>query len=58
MTQKQAEMIFKSDLLPAIREQEGGAHNESLRASSWRRFTRGLCAEGLVSEVWPQPSWL
>ena len=59
MTKRDAESIFRSEILPGIREREEGVPDYPLRSTSWNDFTDSLCKDGQITnkqyENWGHP---
>lgn len=51
MTKREAESIFRSEVLPWIKEQENGSADHPRRSYEWNNFTDSLCKDGRITEA-------
>lgn len=62
MTKKQAEQLFRSEVLPSIVEQERNGRDGPRRAEAWNNWTDMLCKDGQITDWqytnWHHPRWL
>ena len=61
MTKREAELMFREDILPAVRAayEQDVVPDYIARSEEWNNFTDGLCKERLITvhqyETWSHP---